>query len=79
MASIGNLEGKEIVLASKLGGFPDYIWDNDLKAIENSLKNTNVPIGYLFGTDDILFNDYYNANILLFNITKECHFTILQR
>ena len=79
MASIGNLEGKEIVLASKLGGFPDYIWDNDLKAIENSLKNTNVPIGYLFGTNDILFNDYYNANILLFNITKECQFTIIQR
>ena len=79
MASLGNLDGKEIELASKWGGFPEYIWDKDLKAVEKSLKNTNIPIGYLFGTNDILFNDYYNANILLFNITKECHFTILQR
>ena len=78
MASLGNLDGKEIELASKWGGFPEYIWDKDLKAVEKSLKNTNIPIGYLFGTDDILFNDYYDANMLLFKITKGCHFTILQ-
>jgi len=60
------------------GGYPERIWDNDVKAIENDLKNATVPIGYLFGSKDPLFNDFYDSNMKLPFITKGCHFTILE-
>ena len=60
------------------GGYPEKIWDNNVEAIEKDLNNTKVPIGYLFGTLDPLFQDFYDCNMKLPFITKGCHFTILE-
>lgn len=76
MASLGPTGADPAALF--YGGFPEKLWDNDIAAIEETLKNTTVPIGYLFGSDDPLFSDFHDANIRLPQITKGCHFTILQ-
>ncbi|ORX86498.1 alpha/beta-hydrolase [Anaeromyces robustus] len=71
-----NLEDTKALM--KYMGFPEILWDNDIETMEYALKTTNVPIGYLFGSEDPLFNDFYDSNMKLPFITKKCHFTILQ-
>lgn len=75
MESIGNVSNPAILT---YGGFAEKLWDNDIQAIEQTLRNTNVKIGYLFGSEDPLFLDHYDSNMYLPFITKGCHFTILQ-
>ena len=75
MKCIGPNAGGEATM--KYGGYPEMIWDNDIKTMEEDLRNATVPIGYLFGSDDPLFRDHYDSNMRLPFITKNCHFTIL--
>jgi pimeloyl-ACP methyl ester carboxylesterase len=76
MASIGpNAGGPEVM---KYGGYPEMLWDGDVEAIERDLRNAPVPVGYLFGSIDPLFKDHHDSNIRLWELTRGCHFTILQ-
>ena len=76
VASIGpNAGGFEVMT---YGGAPELLWDNNVEAIEHDLRNATVPVGYLFGSIDPLFNDYYDSNMRLWDLTRGSHFTILQ-
>ena len=55
----------------------ERLWDS-LEECEDALKNTTVPVGYLFGSEDPLLEDYYTSNMYAWRVTKGCHFTILQ-
>ena len=41
---------------------PELIWDS-LEDCDKALKNMTVPVGYCFGTQDPVFQDYYESNI----------------
>ena len=76
MASIGpNAGGPEVMT---YGGYPEQLWGGDLEAIERDLRNAPVPVGYLFGSIDPLFKDHLDSNMRLWELTRGCHFTILQ-
>ena len=60
----------------KYGSEPQQAWDS-LEECERDLKNITVPIGYLFGSEDPLLQDYFDSNMYAWKITKGCHFTIL--
>jgi pimeloyl-ACP methyl ester carboxylesterase len=60
----------------KYGSEPQQAWDS-LEDCERDLKNLTVPVGYLFGSEDPLLEDYYDSNMYAWKITKGCHFTIL--
>ncbi len=55
---------------------PEKIWDS-IEECENNLKTTNIPVGFLFGSDDPLFYDFYDSNMYIWQIVKGCHFTII--
>lgn len=42
------------------------------------MRKNSVPIAYLFGSDDPLFDDYYDSNLYAIKITKNSRTTILQ-
>lgn len=54
----------------------EKIWDT-LDDCERDLMNATVPIGYVFGSEDPLMNDYYESNMYAWRVTRGCHFTIL--
>lgn len=55
---------------------PQKLWDS-LEDCEKDLRSTNVPIGFLFGSEDPLMADYYDSNMYVWKVTKGCHFTVL--
>ena len=63
---------------SKYIAYPELIWDNDIPAIEKALRNAPMPVGYMFGSLDPLFHDYYDANMRLKELTKGCRFVIVE-
>ncbi|MBP3399633.1 MAG: alpha/beta hydrolase [Erysipelotrichaceae bacterium] len=64
--SVGNNAGvNNAVAASKLayyGAHTEGVFDNDYEAVKQFIREIKTPIMYLFGTDDILYYDYKNAN-----------------
>lgn len=65
-------------IAGKYANCPEQYWEN-LVACEEFIKNKlNTPVCYMFGTDDILFVDHYDANIKAIMETKRAHTVILQ-
>jgi pimeloyl-ACP methyl ester carboxylesterase len=55
---------------------PEKIWDS-IEECEKNLKTTHIPVGFLFGSDDPLFYDFYDSNMYIWQIVKGCHFTIV--
>ena len=55
---------------------PEKLWDS-LEECERDLQNATIHIGYVFGSEDPLMNDYYESNMYAWKITRGCHFTIL--
>lgn len=60
MASLGKIDFGSV--ENYAGNFSKYLWDSKGDCI-NTLKTTNVPIEYLFGTEDIFFKDHYDSNM----------------
>ena len=60
----------------KYASEPQKMWDS-LEECERDLRNLTVPVGYLFGSEDPLIEDYYDSNMYAWKITRGCHFTIL--
>lgn len=61
----------------KYASSPEKIWPS-LEECENDLRNTEVKVGFLFGTDDPLFQDYYDSNMQIYKVVKGNRFVILQ-
>ncbi len=56
---------------------PEVIWDS-LEDCRHTLENCPVPVLYLFGTDDIVFQDHLDATLLAMRITKGAKTVMLQ-
>ena len=74
MKSIGNSASSPAV--PQYAAAPEKLWDS-LEECEHDLLNATVPVGYVFGAEDPLMNDYYDSNMYIWKVTKGCHFTIL--
>ena len=74
MASIGNSASSPAIPIYAASS--EKIWDS-LQECEKDLKNAKVPVGFMFGSEDPLFEDHYDSNMYAFKVTKGCHFTVL--
>lgn len=56
---------------------PEKIWDS-LDDCRKTLANCPVPVLYLFGTEDIVFQDHFDATIEAMKVTKGARTVFLQ-
>ena len=75
MATVGQVEAT--IIPKYAVNFTENIWDSVEDCVEN-LKNIEIPIGYLFGSDDLFFQDHYDSNIFAMMNTKNSRSVILQ-
>lgn len=68
----GSKEGVE-----KYGDAPQLIW-NSLEECEEAMKNIHTPVMLAFGTDDILFHDYYDSNLKAMKIIPKVRTVLFQ-
>lgn len=57
--------------------FAASIWNSTEDCIEN-LKNVEIPIEYLFGSDDLFFQDHFDSNIFAIMNTRGARTVILE-
>ncbi|MBP2634012.1 MAG: hypothetical protein H6Q70_4640 [Firmicutes bacterium] len=74
MATIGdNASGPVLALYA---ASPEKVWP-DRESCTKALQEIMIPIAYLFGTDDPLFEDYYDSNMYAIKNTKGARTVIL--
>lgn len=56
--------------------FAESIWNTQEECI-STLKNMTIPVEYLFGTDDLFFQDHFDSNIYAMMNTKGSRSVIL--
>lgn len=56
--------------------FAEHIWSSNDECIE-TLRNMTIPVEYLFGTDDLFFQDHFDSNIFAMLNTKGSRSVIL--
>ncbi|MBQ7477513.1 MAG: alpha/beta hydrolase [Selenomonadaceae bacterium] len=74
MAAIGNNVTNPAV--PQYAGSPETVWDS-IEECEKALKEVTVPVGYLFGTEDPLFDDFLDSNMFAIRNTKGARTVIL--
>lgn len=80
MKTIGGTSRADIIMA--YGAAPEKIWPT-LDDCEQALQTMTIPVGYCFGTHDLVNEDFYDANLYAVYNTRgarsiflqgECHF-----
>lgn len=56
---------------------PEIIWD-DVDGCRKTLESCPVPVLYLFGTDDLVFQDHFDSTIEAMRVTKGAKTVFLQ-
>lgn len=74
MNSLGKIDLSYVLIYAS--DFAKYIWKNEAECIE-TLKNVEVPICYMFGTEDPFFSDHYDSNIYAMMNTRNARTVIL--
>lgn len=74
VAASGNVDPR--IIAEYAGNFAKYLWASDEDCIQ-ALKNMEVPVGYLFGTEDLFFDDHLDSNLFAIRNTKGARTIIL--
>ena len=74
MASVGQIAAT--IIPKYAVNFAENIWSSTEECIDN-LKNIEIPVGYLFGTDDLFFQDHFDSNIFAITNTKNARAVIL--
>jgi hypothetical protein len=59
------------------GEHPEKIWP-DTESLDHDLKNMTVPVGYCFGSNDLVFQDFYQANMYAIMNTRGARAVFLQ-
>lgn len=75
MATVGQVDAT--IIPKYAESFVENIWESVEDCVEN-LKNIEVPIGYLFGSNDLFFHDHFDSNIFAMMNTKGSRSVILQ-
>ena len=76
MATLGK-DAEISIAAAKYAGFPEYIW-KDREELKSMLENIQIPVLYLFGTLDPLFQDYFESNLFSIQHTRGARAVFLQ-
>lgn len=61
----------------KYAASPETLWNNK-EACVHTLATLSVPVAYLFGSEDPLFDDYFDSNLFAIRHTKGAHTVILE-
>lgn len=78
--TLGAAGGPEAGAASEAGSYgdaPQLLWDT-LEECEAAMRSIQTPILLLFGTEDILFQDYYDSNMKAMQIIPGVKAVLLQ-
>ncbi len=75
MSTVGKID--VTIIPKYAVNFAENIWDSIEDCIEN-LKNVEIPVEYLFGSDDLFFQDHLDSNIFAMMNTKNSRSIILQ-
>ena len=69
--------GSQELEAGRYGDAPQLIWDS-LEDCEESMRTITTPILFLFGTEDILFQDYFDSNLKAMQLIPGAKTVLLQ-
>ena len=78
--TLGAAGGPEAGANSEAGSYgdaPQLLWDT-LEECEAAMRSIQTPILLLFGTEDILFQDYYDSNMKAMQIIPGVKAVLLQ-
>lgn len=64
------------IIAEYAGNFAKYLWASKKDCVQ-ALADMEIPIGYLFGTEDLFFDDHFNSNLFAIRNTKGARTVIL--
>lgn len=76
LASLGSAR-KDMDGGALKYAFPETLWDN-LEECEKDMRKVNVPIYFMFGSEDVLFHDHYDSNMYAKEIVPSCKFKVLE-
>ena len=76
VASLGNAAKELDAAVGKYASSPQLLWESN-EACEKTLRQLNVPVYFMFGSEDILYKDHYDSNQYVKEITHDCKFKIL--
>ena len=74
MACVGQIDPH--IIPEYAADFAKHIWKSTADCAD-TLKNMEIPVGYLFGTDDPFFDDHFDSNIFAMRNTKGARSVIL--
>ena len=74
MATVGEVDAT--IIPKYAANFTENIWSSNEECIE-FLKKNEIPIEYLFGSEDLFFQDHFDSNIFAIMNTKNARTVIL--
>ena len=74
MATVGKVDAT--IIPKYAANFVENIWSSNEECVE-FLKKNEIPIEYLFGSDDLFFQDHFDSNIFAMMNTKNSRSIIL--
>lgn len=74
MATVGKID--VTIIPQYAVNFAQNIWSSNEECIE-FLRNIEIPVEYLFGSDDLFFQDHLDSNIFAMTNTKNARAIIL--
>lgn len=74
MATVGKVDAS--IIPKYAADFVPHIWASIEECID-ALKNMTVPIGYLFGTEDLFFHDHFDSNMFAMMNTRNARSILL--
>ena len=76
LASLGSAR-KDMDGGALKYAFPETLWDN-LEECEKDMRKVNVPVYFMFGSEDVLFHDHFDSNMYAKEIVPGCKFKVLE-
>lgn len=74
MATVGKVDAR--IIPTYAADFARHIWSSTEACID-TLRNMTVPIAYLFGTEDLFFQDHLDSNLFAMMNTKNARSILL--
>ena len=76
LASLGKAAKELDASAGTYASSPQLLWDS-LEECEADMHKLDVPVYFLFGSDDIVFHDHYDSNMYIKDVARGCKFKII--
>ena len=76
LASLGKAAKELDASAGTYASSPQLLWDS-LEECEEDMRKLEVPVYFLFGSDDIVFHDHYDSNMYIKDVARGCKFKII--